>query len=82
MVTSGTTLRDGVAISMSLFLIVMTSILLGSALPFGFARTGVDPANAGTSIQVAMDIVGVAVTCVTCSIVLGQLDQAVSTVTL
>lgn len=44
--------RDALAISMSLFFIVMTSVLLGSALPFGFARTGVDPAHAGTSIQV------------------------------
>lgn len=81
MLTAGTTVRDAAAISMSLFLIVMTSVLLGSALPFGFARTGVDPAHAGTSIQVAMDIVGVAVTCVTCSVVLGQLDQALSIVT-
>lgn len=37
---------------MSLFLIVMASVLLGSALPFGLARSGVDPAHAGTSIQV------------------------------
>ncbi|CAM9728295.1 unnamed protein product, partial [Hapterophycus canaliculatus] len=38
LVTDGTTLRDASAISMSLFLIVMVSVLLGSALPFGFAR--------------------------------------------
>eukprot|EP00752_Nemacystus_decipiens_P003604 g3322.t1 len=75
-VTDGTTLRDASAISMSLFLIVMVSVLLGSGLPFGFARAGVDPAHAGTTIQVAMDIVGVAVTCVTCSFVLTQLEQA------
>ncbi|CAM9905759.1 unnamed protein product, partial [Ectocarpus sp. 8 AP-2014] len=77
-VTEGTTLRDASAISSSLFLIVMASVLLGSALPFGFARAGVDPANAGTTIQVAMDIVGVAVTCVTCSLVLTQLDQVLT----
>ena len=41
-----------VAISCSLFMIVMTSVIAGSLLPFGFARAGVDPANAGTSIQV------------------------------
>lgn len=41
-----------VAISCSLFMIVMTSVIAGSLLPFGFARSGVDPANAGTSIQV------------------------------
>lgn len=44
--------RDASAISVSLFLIVMASVLLGSALPFGLARSGVDPAHAGTSIQV------------------------------
>lgn len=37
---------------MSLFLIVMVSVLLGSGLPFGFARAGADPAHAGTTIQV------------------------------
>ena len=41
-----------VAISCSLFMIVITSVIAGSLLPFGFARAGVDPANAGTSIQV------------------------------
>ena len=40
------------AISLSLFLIVMTSVVLGTGLPFALARAGVDPANAGTSIQV------------------------------
>ena len=40
------------AISLSLFAIVMTSVLTGTALPFGLAKMGVDPANAGTSIQV------------------------------
>jgi len=44
--------RDAGAISTSLFLIVMVSVMLGSALPFGFARAGVDPAHAGTTIQV------------------------------
>ena len=43
-----------VAISASLFMIVMTSVLAGAGLPFGLARLGVDPANAGTSIQVTL----------------------------
>ncbi|CAN0201446.1 unnamed protein product, partial [Laminaria digitata] len=51
---------DASAISVSLFLIVMVSVLLGSALPFGFARAGVDPAHAGTSIQARL---AVACTC-------------------
>lgn len=41
---------DAFAISSSLLFIVMTSVLLGSALPFGLQFAGVDPANAGTSI--------------------------------
>lgn len=63
------------AISLSLFLIVMTSVLTGTMLPFGLAKLGVDPANAGTSVQVLMDISGVAITCITCSLMLNHLDQ-------
>jgi hypothetical protein len=37
-----------------------------------FHRIGVDPAHAGTSIQVLMDILGVAITCGTCQFVLVQ----------
>ena len=56
---------------------MLSSVLVGSALPFGLARLGVDPANAGTSVQVIMDVLGCAVTCVTCQFVLGQLAGAV-----
>lgn len=45
-------LRDAAAIAASLFLIVLASILLGTALPFALSRLGVDPAHAGSSIQV------------------------------
>ncbi|GLC37697.1 hypothetical protein PLESTB_000803400 [Pleodorina starrii] len=68
---------NAAAISVSLFLIVMTSVVLGAALPFALARAGVDPANAGTSIQVLMDILGVVITCVTCNFVLVQLALGV-----
>lgn len=44
--------ENSCAISLSLFLIVMTSVLTGTLLPFGLAKAGVDPANAGTSVQV------------------------------
>lgn len=44
-------LINATAISVSLFAIVMTSVLTGTALPFALAKIGVDPANAGTSIQ-------------------------------
>lgn len=40
------------AISLSLFLIVISSTILGTSLPFILYQFGVDPANAGTSIQV------------------------------
>jgi cation transporter-like permease len=50
--TNSGSFEDAVAISASLFAIVFTSCILGSFLPLFFARLGVDPANAGTTIQV------------------------------
>lgn len=47
-------LRDAAAIAASLFLIVLSSVLLGAALPFALARAGLDPAHAGSSIQVCV----------------------------
>ncbi|BDA41032.1 probable magnesium transporter MgtE [Coccomyxa sp. Obi] len=66
-------LLDSCAISASLFCIVMTSVLTGTVLPFGLAFMGVDPANAGTTIQVWCDITGCLITCVTCKLILDQL---------
>eukprot|EP00873_Tetraselmis_striata_P009988 jgi/Tetstr1/430252/TSEL_020080.t1 len=64
------------AISFSLLCIVFSSVVLGTSLPFGLAKLGVDPANAGTTIQVLMDILGVVITCVTCHFVLDQLASS------
>lgn len=50
-VTNGS-LVNAFAISVSLLAIVFASVLLGTGLPFALARGGVDPAHAGTSIQV------------------------------
>jgi hypothetical protein len=47
-------LHDAAAIATSLFLIVLASILLGTALPFALSRLGLDPAHAGSSIQVGL----------------------------
>eukprot|EP00884_Botryococcus_braunii_P011280 jgi/Botrbrau1/20152/Bobra.0173s0054.1 len=69
------------AISMSLFLIVMTSVLTGTALPFGLQKLGVDPANAGTSVQVVMDIAGCFITCATCTLILDQLARGLQPLT-
>ena len=58
-----------IGIATSLFAIVTASTLTGSALPFALAAAGQDPANAGTAIQVCMDVAGVVITCVVCSAV-------------
>jgi len=71
-------LLNSTAISLSLFAIVMTSVLIGTALPFVLAKIGVDPANAGTSIQVIMDIFGVGITCVTCHAILDVLAKGLA----
>ena len=76
-VTNGDAMNS-TAIAISLFLIVMTSVMLGAALPFGLAKAGVDPANAGTSIQVVMDCLGVLITCVCCHYVLDVFAQGVA----
>lgn len=73
-ITNGDAMNS-TAIAISLFLIVIASVLLGAALPFGLAKAGVDPANAGTSIQVVMDCLGVLITCVCCHYVLDVLSQ-------
>lgn len=69
---------NATAISVSLLCIVFTSVVMGTTLPFGLARLGIDPANAGTTIQVIMDILGVAITCATCQLVLDQLASQVA----
>jgi Mg/Co/Ni transporter MgtE len=77
--TNGDALNS-TAISMALFLIVVTSVLLGAALPFGLAKAGVDPANAGTTIQVLMDCAGVLITCIVCHYVLDTFAASLQTV--
>lgn len=67
---------NSTAIACSLFLIVVTSVLAGTLLPFGLSRLGVDPANAGTSIQVLMDVGGVVITCICCHFILDIFAQS------
>jgi len=66
-------IADSAAIALSLFVIVTSSVVAGAALPFGLAYAGLDPANAGTTIQVVMDIMGVTVTCIVCYLILDLL---------
>ncbi|CAF0849244.1 unnamed protein product [Didymodactylos carnosus] len=57
-------LRISLTISLALFSIVTISIVLGTCLPLIFNRIfGLDPAHAGPTIQVCMDIIGVCITC-------------------
>merc|ERR1712232_1151737 len=59
------------AICLSMFCIVFTSTLLGAALPLILRKLNIDPAHAGATIQVVMDISGVSLTCVVSCLVLG-----------
>jgi len=60
-----------VAICLSMLVIVFTSTLVGAALPLLLQKFHIDPAHAGATIQVVMDITGVALTCVVSCLVLG-----------
>lgn len=58
----GTPFPEAIAVTVSLYVIVFTSICLGAVLPLGLKRIGVDPAHSSTTIQVLMDILGVMLT--------------------
>lgn len=57
-----TPLREAIAITASLFTIVLISILLGATLPMLMKVCHIDPAHSSTTIQVFMDILGVLIT--------------------
>ena len=62
---------ETVAITASLFMIVMISVVLGATLPLGMKLVGIDPAHSSTTIQVLMDILGVTITVVVSGLVFG-----------
>ena len=62
------------AITASLVMIVAISICLGTALPLLMKFVKIDPAHSSTTIQVLMDILGVAITVYVSSTIL---DKAV-----
>lgn len=59
--------RDALAITCSLVAIVFSSVIIGSVLPLVLHRLHLDPAHAGATIQVIMDLAGVCITCAVCS---------------
>ncbi|ESL07783.1 Mg++ transporter [Trypanosoma rangeli SC58] len=63
-------LYSTIAISMSLFCVLMISALFGTTLPFFFQLVGINKEHAAPCIQVLMDIVGVFITCFLCSLVI------------
>jgi len=67
------TLADAAAISASLFLIVSTSVVLGTLLPLLLQAAKIDAAHASTTIQVVMDVLGVLITCSVAPLVFGAL---------
>ncbi|ORC88437.1 putative Mg transporter [Trypanosoma theileri] len=56
-----------IAVSLSLFCIIVISTLLGTTLPFFFKFVGIRKEHAAPCIQVLMDITGVFITCFLCS---------------
>lgn len=61
-----------IAISFSLFLIIITSITLGTLIPLILERFNIDPAHsAAPFLTTLMDILGVMIYCFVCSRILG-----------
>lgn len=55
------------AIAACLFIIVVTATTIGTILPLILLKVGSDPAHAGPTVQVLMDIIGVSACCIVCS---------------
>ena len=58
------------AIALAILVIVLVSVVAGAVLPFALQRAGFDPAHAGPSCQVIMDVFGVFCVCSVCSAIL------------
>merc|ERR1712046_380516 len=67
---------DAAAISASLFFVVSISVILGTLLPLVLQALKIDAANASTSIQVIMDVLGVLITCLVAPKVFAYLEAA------
>lgn len=63
LLSAHTSLAETVAITLTLMIIVLISIITGALLPLLLQQCRVDPAHSSTSIQVIMDITGVLITC-------------------
>lgn len=61
---------ETIAVTASVCVIVAISVGIGSTLPLGMKKVGIDPAHSSTTIQVIMDILGVLITVCVSSFVL------------
>jgi len=69
-------LIKSIAVSASLFAIVVVSVLLGSSLPFLLKRLGLDPAHsAGPLLTTIIDVVGLLIYCMVSSWILGLVQH-------
>lgn len=67
-----------IAITLSLFCIVLSSVIIGTTLPFVIGFLGADREHAAPIIQVVMDITGVFITCSLCSAIMPSREIRVS----
>ena len=63
------------AITTSLFSIVISSIIIGCSLPFFLGFIGFDREHAAPIIQVMMDIIGVFITCSICTVMIPKSEH-------
>jgi cation transporter-like permease len=92
LMTSNATVVDGIAVSLSLVFIVITSIIVGAGLPMlmdylmhllrryaeKWSRM-LDPANTTFPVfQVVMDILGILIVCGTCTVIYAISDDSVT----
>jgi len=71
--TSQASILDATAICSAVFLVVVTAMTLGTALPLLLNRLHLDPAHsAAPFLSTLVDIAGVLITCAVCSIILSS----------
>ena len=66
---------DGIAICVSMFFVVLVSVILGTTLPRLLLKMGFDPAHAAASLNVMVDIVGICLTCLVSVFIINTVDK-------
>eukprot|EP00917_Polyrhabdina_sp_WS-2016_P024769 GHVP01053504.1.p1 GENE.GHVP01053504.1~~GHVP01053504.1.p1 ORF type:complete len:233 (+),score=20.93 GHVP01053504.1:35-733(+) len=71
-VISDITIKEFIAVGFCMFSIVFISCLVGTSIPLLLHFMGVDAAHGSAAIQVSMDLIGVCLTCLVATAVLGK----------